>query len=105
MFCGPTDDEWISFADNALKIDQFINPIDPITLEELDIEHLMATLNSLLFFTAEIPALNVKDFCGWAGDLVTVMINVEENKKDYESVYQCALNYIANPFKLINRVL
>lgn len=99
MFCGPTDDEWISFADNALKIDQFINPIDPITLEELDIEHLMATLNSLLFFTAEIPALNVKDFCGWAGDLVTVMINVEENKKDYESVYQCALDYIANPLK------
>ncbi|MCD7035363.1 DUF1906 domain-containing protein [Metabacillus sp. GX 13764] len=104
---GGIDQGFVDFVKNKGKEvlgDQFTDIIDPITKNNIDIQHLMATLSSLLY-SPDIPfvGVHIKDLAGWAGDLFTVMIEVYNHRDDVkyeqygdllERTYRAALDVI-----------
>lgn len=59
----------------------------------------MATLSAYLYNNSIPFQSEVNDFAGWAGDLITVNIEVNQNKDNSQysgDVYKCALDIIAS---------
>lgn len=95
---GPVNNEFVGWAEGQLGDPAFINLTDPVTTNEVGIEHLMATMSADLYValpTSEIEA-EVTAFAGWAGDLVQLWRDdIYQRKDEYGGdVYQCALDFI-----------
>ncbi|CEP41853.1 YbfG [[Clostridium] sordellii] len=93
--CGDIDESYCKLADEALGNRQLYPFTDIKTNTVMDIKHLGATLNSILFN----PVQHVQDCAGWAGDLVTLVRDAKGNSDkvmDYEVVYQNAKKYFGS---------
>jgi peptidoglycan hydrolase-like protein with peptidoglycan-binding domain len=94
---GPINSDFVSFVNDQIDDQKFINLIDPFTRYTVGIEHLMATLSAELY--SLISSATITDFAGWAGDLITVYKTVLDHKDESKyggDVFKCALDYIGN---------
>lgn len=82
---GPFNTDFEEFVHNTYGETSFLWPVDPVTQENIDIQHLMATLAALQFGTL-LAGATIEDFAGWAGDLVTMARNVM-NTRDADRYY------------------
>lgn len=78
--------------------------VDPNGMGEIDIAHLCATLNGLLFDSTGFKSAvageeNIDNLCGWAGDLQTLCIDVlnhTNNSNDYDTIYEATILLLGN---------
>jgi len=89
---------------NYKDVTEFKNLIDPKSRKGIGIEHLMATLSAELYFPVPIVDDAVKDFAGWAGDMLSVMINVHRERTDesFDSTFAAAVDHIGAKTKASN---
>ncbi|HLR10257.1 MAG TPA: glycoside hydrolase domain-containing protein, partial [Sporosarcina sp.] len=90
---------------NYKDVTEFKNLIDPVSRKVIGIEHLMATLSAELYFP-DVPIIgnHVKGFAGWAGDMVSVMIDVHRERSDdsFDSTYDASVDHIGAKTKVSN---
>ncbi len=97
---GVINQEFVDYVNSAIGEQEFINIIDPVTRLKIGIEHEMATLSALIYGNLPIIGQYIKDYGGWAGDLIQVWISIDANKNSDKyngDVYKCALDYIGTP--------
>ncbi|MCH4825185.1 glycoside hydrolase domain-containing protein [Planococcus halocryophilus] len=99
IISGEFDQTFEEFVHSTYGPTSFLWPVDPVTQEEIDVQHLMATLSALQYGRLIVNA-TFEDFAGWAGDLVTLSINVMDTRdadryysgdllnRTYESAYE-----------------
>nr|WP_024971733.1 hypothetical protein [Lactiplantibacillus plantarum] len=61
---------------------------------EIGLPHMMASLNSLLFWGEPQSASGIQDLGGWCGDLLTSIEDAHVNQKNYNSFYEAAVAYV-----------
>jgi hypothetical protein len=85
---GPIDQDFVDFVNNSIGNQEFIDLVDPNTNIRLGIEHLMATLSAEQYALLDSSAVPIKDFAGWAGDLITVWKFIDQHKNDNNYKYR-----------------
>lgn len=100
ILVGPYNKDFETYVENLHGARTFIKPIDPNTMEPVDIQHLMATLSALKYGALYV-GLTLEDFAGWAGDLYTVAKDVFRTRDGerytgtlLERTYQSAYEHI-----------
>lgn len=103
LLAGSINKDFEKFVNSSLGDQEFVNGVDPVTRMPIDSDHMFATLSALLYANLPLVSLTVKDLAGWAGDLITVAIDVykhKDNPKYDGDVYKCALDYIGTKTKV-----
>lgn len=100
IIAGPFNKEFEAYVDGKYGDRSIVWPIDPKTMEPIDIQHLMATLSALRYHGIQVGAA-FQDFSGWAGDLYTVVNDVYRTRDNerytgtlLERTYQSAYEHI-----------
>jgi peptidoglycan hydrolase-like protein with peptidoglycan-binding domain len=98
-FAGSLNSDWLEYVNTKLNIssnNDLQTMDDPVSSVLMDMQHLMAVINSLTYTGIDVITYDYNDYCGWAGDLLSVMNSVELNKQNYDNVTACAEAYIGS---------
>lgn len=104
LVSGPVNSDFVTFFDGKYGWRSILEPIDPSSMEKIDIQHLMATLSGLIYGHLYVDIItSIEDFAGWAGDLLSASIDVMKAKDNgkyvgtnVEKTYDAAYDIIAS---------
>lgn len=94
---GGLNSGWLAMINSSLNISSekdFKALHDNSTGIEIGLPHMMASLNSLLFWGEPQSASGIQDLGGWCGDLLTSIEDAHVNQKNYNSFYEAAVAYV-----------
>ena len=94
---GTIDTAWLAKANDSLNVSTLkdIEPLfDNVSGIQVDVAHLMATLNALLFLGFPSTASGIQDLGGWLGDLLTAMEKAHQDVSKFTSFYESIYSHI-----------